>query len=121
MRAVVLRDFLRTIPVILDEIVADDAPLPNDVPPTTFRIVRMLKDYRYEESAEIDIDSGKVLSDAISQRVFPIVSAPDQWVVLPVAKDHWMSDADYAALVQRLSKRFNLDTTTNLNVAIFNR
>jgi hypothetical protein len=115
--SIVMRDFLYELPVVLDEIVANDAPIAAG-DGTSFTMGRLCDDYRFQEIAVVDIDSGKVVSSEIKRRIYPIVSAPGQWVVLPVAGGHWMSDDDYARLLRRLAGKFDLDLKSNLNVAV---
>jgi hypothetical protein len=97
-----------------------DPPAGPGADPPSFLVIRLTREYDFQEELRIETATGRIISDRVVRRRFPVFSAPDEWVVAPVGPDgHWLSDEAYRAMLARIEARYALDRTANGTAARF--
>lgn len=86
----------------------------------TFFIARAVPEGPFIEVAEVDIDTGKIVSDAVVPRWMEPYSAINEWVVDPYHGGHVrLTQDEYDALVRRLKVTYDVRYVTDVRAAHF--
>ncbi|ETR67808.1 MAG: hypothetical protein OMM_11186, partial [Candidatus Magnetoglobus multicellularis str. Araruama] len=90
------------------------------ITPKTFMIVRLTKEYDFQEEMIIDYDTGLVISDTIVPRATAIISKPNEWVVPPYSESgHWLSSEEYGYYIDILKLKYKVKFKDNITCANF--
>lgn len=119
---IALKRAMRKFPAIIDQILSNEneATVPTASTPKTFTVIRLTREYDFQEEMNIEYETGKILRDSIVDRSLPVFSRPDEWVVSPVTEDgYWMSDEKYTGFINMLKQKYDVDFADNLSVAVF--
>jgi len=113
---------MEKLPYIVDQMLANEpeALLPDDLNLETFTVLRLTGEYDFQEEMTIEYETGRILGDVIVRQALPVISKPNEWVVSPLSKDgHWLSDAQYQKLIEKLKEKYDVVYSKNLTAANF--
>lgn len=118
---IALKNMMRELPYMLDKMIAESQNGQGfDVSQIkTFTIVRLTKEYDFQEEAVVEFDTGRIVRNTVTRRTTPIISRPGEWVVLPVNNGHWLGSEEYSAMIEHLKHKYVVDFSDNLSAANF--
>ncbi|MBU1380298.1 hypothetical protein KKD49_05680 [Myxococcota bacterium] len=120
---IALHRLLTRLPYELETMLAQDHDIKvdQDSDPESFMLVRLTKEYDFNEIVIIEIKTGRILFNKITRRIFPIMSKPNEWVVAPVSVKtrRWLNKNDYHNLLNILNKFYKVSFKGNLTAATF--
>ncbi len=118
---VAVRETLTKLPMFLDSMVADLSGNGTQTTsaPKTFKIVRMTREYDFQEEVEVDYKTGTIVDAKIVKRKNPVVSAPNVWYLSRIRDGRWLGNTAYESLVSMIGKKYTVSQKINMNVALF--
>jgi hypothetical protein len=117
---VALRKVMTRLPGILDEMLTEAGIGGMKLSSQTFTVWRLTREYDFIEKMVLETGNGRIVSDELVFRRWPIISKPDEWIVAPIDDNgHWLSIDEYASLITKLQDRYTIEFGSNLSAALF--
>jgi hypothetical protein len=117
-----LSQLMEELPLAVDQMLSNEKGLAvtSGEKFENFTIARMTKEYNFAEEVVVEYRTGKIISDNIVRRTYPVTSSPDEWFILPVQDGHWMEPDRYKKFISKLKGKYDVSFGDNLNVATYN-
>lgn len=117
---IALKRLLERVPLEVDRLLAGQPGLEVPASADRFLVVRLTREYDFEEHLWLDSKTGQLYENRVVRRTLPVLGAPDEWLVAPVSpQGRWLSPTQYDALVQALQAHWRVGFTDNLTAASF--
>jgi len=116
-----MRRLLRRLPYEIERMIEteDKTVQVNVEKPKTFYISRLTKEYDFHECLTVEYETGNVVTGKIEKRKLPIVSKPQEWIVLPFLEGHYLNRKEYELLLNTINKKYKLSREENATCAVF--
>jgi len=112
---------MKMLPTIVDEMLSKESLLTEtNKKNTLFTLVRLTKEYDFQEEIVVDYKTGQIISNEIVLRNIPIISKPNECVVAPyLHSEHWLSFDEYRKLITKLQDKYDIRFNENITSANF--